>query len=33
VLDRLTHEGVGPENIVLQRSIDMMYCGQWRSLA
>jgi N-methylhydantoinase A len=32
-LDRLIHEGVAPENIVLQRSIDMMYRGQWRSLA
>ncbi len=32
-LDRLAHEGVAPENIVLQRSIDMMYRGQWRSLA
>ncbi|MGY3453973.1 hydantoinase/oxoprolinase family protein [Bradyrhizobium sp. USDA 4353] len=32
-LDRLTHEGVAPDNIVLQRSIDMMYRGQWRSLA
>ncbi|GGE07471.1 hydantoinase [Aureimonas endophytica] len=32
-LDRLTHEGVAPGDIVLQRSIDMMYRGQWRSLA
>jgi N-methylhydantoinase A len=32
-LDRLLHEGVAPENIVLQRTIDMMYRGQWRSLA
>jgi N-methylhydantoinase A len=32
-LDRLTHEGVAPGGIVLQRSIDMMYRGQWRSLA
>ncbi|ORE91844.1 hydantoinase/oxoprolinase family protein [Aurantimonas sp. 22II-16-19i] len=32
-LDRLTHEGVKPEDIVFQRSIDMMYRGQWRSLA
>lgn len=30
---RLTHEGVAPHDIVLQRSIDMMYRGQWRSLA
>ncbi|MBO0903351.1 hydantoinase/oxoprolinase family protein [Jiella sonneratiae] len=32
-LDRLTHEGVAPQDIVFQRSIDMMYRGQWRSLA
>ncbi|ALN75577.1 hydantoinase/oxoprolinase family protein [Aureimonas sp. AU20] len=32
-LDRLTHEGVATSDIVLQRSIDMMYRGQWRSLA
>ncbi|MBO0663116.1 hydantoinase/oxoprolinase family protein [Jiella sp. MQZ9-1] len=32
-LDRLTHEGVKSEDIVFQRSIDMMYRGQWRSLA
>ncbi len=32
-LNRLNHEGVAPENIVLQRTIDMMYQGQWRSLA
>lgn len=32
-LERLTHEGVAPGDIVLQRSIDMMYRGQWRSLA
>ncbi|TFF23281.1 hydantoinase/oxoprolinase family protein [Jiella endophytica] len=32
-LDRLTHEGVRAEDIVFQRSIDMMYRGQWRSLA
>jgi N-methylhydantoinase A len=31
-LARLTHEGVAPNDIVLQRSIDMMYRGQWRSL-
>src|SRR5262249_51565578 len=29
----LTHEGVAEQDIVLQRSIDMMYRGQWRSLA
>lgn len=32
-LGRLTHEGVARQDIVLQRSIDMMYRGQWRSLA
>ncbi|BBC01138.1 N-methylhydantoinase A [Bradyrhizobium japonicum] len=32
-LARLTHEGVAQRDIVLQRSIDMMYRGQWRSLA
>ena len=30
---RLIHEGVAQQDIVLQRSIDMMYRGQWRSLA
>lgn len=30
---RLTHENVEPDNIILQRTIDMMYQGQWRSLA
>ncbi|MBE7202648.1 MAG: hydantoinase/oxoprolinase family protein, partial [Parafilimonas terrae] len=32
-LARLAHEGVAEGDIVLQRSIDMMYQGQWRSLA
>jgi N-methylhydantoinase A len=32
-LARLAHEGVAETDIVLQRSIDMMYQGQWRSLA
>jgi N-methylhydantoinase A len=32
-LDRLAHEGVAASEIVLQRTIDMMYQGQWRSLA
>ncbi|MAY63253.1 MAG: hydantoinase [Rhizobiales bacterium] len=32
-LERLTHEGVAEDDIVLQRSVDMMYQGQWRSLA
>ncbi len=31
--ERLAHENVAPEDIVMQRSIDMMYQGQWRSLA
>jgi N-methylhydantoinase A len=32
-LERLRHEGVEPSDIVLQRSIEMMYQGQWRSLS
>lgn len=32
-LERLVHEGVPRSEIVLQRTIDMMYQGQWRSLA
>lgn len=32
-ISRLAHEGVAAEDVVLQRSIDMMYQGQWRSLA
>nr|WP_309502837.1 hydantoinase/oxoprolinase family protein [uncultured Roseovarius sp.] len=32
-VDRLRHEGVTPENTVLQRTVEMMYQGQWRSLA
>jgi len=31
-LARLKKEGVKPGDIILQRSIDMMYQGQWRSL-
>jgi len=31
--ERLHHEGVAPENTVLQRTVEMMYQGQWRSLA
>jgi N-methylhydantoinase A len=31
--ERLTHEGVSPEQVLMQRTIDMMYQGQWRSLA
>jgi N-methylhydantoinase A len=30
---RLRHEDVAPENTVLQRTVEMMYQGQWRSLA
>ncbi len=32
-VERLRHEDVGPEDTVLQRSIEMMYQGQWRSLS
>jgi N-methylhydantoinase A len=32
-LDHLAHEGVTPDRIVLERTVDMMYRGQWRSLA
>lgn len=31
--NRLRHEGVPPEQTILQRSIHMRYVGQWRSLA
>jgi len=31
--ERLAHEGVAPEDVVMQRTVDMMYQGQWRSLA
>ncbi|RFC68942.1 MULTISPECIES: hydantoinase/oxoprolinase family protein [Mesorhizobium] len=30
---RLVHEGVAPEDITIGRSAEMMYQGQWRSLA
>ncbi|MFP6681095.1 MAG: hydantoinase/oxoprolinase family protein, partial [Gammaproteobacteria bacterium] len=30
---RLEHEGVAPQERVMQRSIDMRYGGQWRSLS
>ncbi len=30
--ERLSHEGIAPADIVLQRSAEMMYQGQWRSL-
>jgi N-methylhydantoinase A len=32
-LTRLRHEGVSPDDTVLQRSVEMMYQGQWRSLS
>ncbi len=32
-LARLRHEGVAPDRIVLERTVDMMYRGQWRSLS
>ncbi|MEW9921273.1 hydantoinase/oxoprolinase family protein [Marimonas sp. MJW-29] len=32
-VERLRHEDVGPEDTVLQRTIEMMYMGQWRSLS
>ncbi|HCP80228.1 MAG TPA: hydantoinase [Octadecabacter sp.] len=31
--ERLKHEGVAPKDIVTQRTVEMMYQGQWRSLA
>jgi N-methylhydantoinase A len=31
--NRLFHEGVAPENTILQRNVEMMYQGQWRSLS
>jgi N-methylhydantoinase A len=30
---RLRHEGVDPKDTVLQRTVEMMYQGQWRSLS
>ena len=32
-VDRLHHEGVLPKDTVLQRFVEMMYQGQWRSLS
>ncbi len=32
-VERLAHEGVARPDVMLQRTIDMMYQGQWRSLA
>jgi len=31
--ERMHHEGVADRDVVMERSIDMMYRGQWRSLA
>jgi N-methylhydantoinase A len=31
--ERMRHEGVDERDVVMDRSIDMMYRGQWRSLA
>jgi N-methylhydantoinase A len=31
--ERMHHEGVSDLDVVMERSIDMMYRGQWRSLA
>ncbi|WP_428490162.1 hydantoinase/oxoprolinase family protein [Rhodopila sp.] len=31
--ERLLHEGVATTDMVMQRSVDMMYQGQWRSLS
>ena len=30
---RLKHEGVSSDNTILERSVEMMYQGQWRSLS
>ncbi len=32
-VERLAHEGVTQEDMALQRTVEMMYQGQWRSLA
>ncbi len=31
--ERLSHEGIPPERRMVERTVDMMYQGQWRSLA
>jgi len=31
--ERLAHENVSPADVVMSRTVDMMYQGQWRSLA
>ncbi|PVE20948.1 hydantoinase [Microvirga sp. KLBC 81] len=32
-IERLAHEGVSRADMILQRSVEMMYQGQWRSLS
>ncbi|MFB2550499.1 hydantoinase/oxoprolinase family protein [Ensifer soli] len=32
-VERLAHEGVAEKDMALQRSVEMMYQGQWRSLS
>ncbi|MBP0440105.1 hydantoinase/oxoprolinase family protein [Tianweitania sediminis] len=32
-VERLTHEGVAEADMALQRSVEMMYQGQWRALS
>lgn len=32
-IERLTHEGVAEKDMALQRSVEMMYQGQWRALS
>jgi N-methylhydantoinase A len=31
--ERMRHEGVAVEDVAMERSVDMMYRGQWRSLS
>ncbi len=31
--ERLAHEGVEPKDMLIQRTVEMMYAGQWRSLS
>jgi len=31
--ERMRHEGVADDQVVMERTVDMMYQGQWRSLA
>lgn len=32
-VERLRHEGVGDKDIIIHRTVEMMYQGQWRSLS